>query len=81
MKSMLRIFAYLRYFPVQITFNVIFNLLHILCSVGAYVMIIPFVELLFPMNGAPAAEPSFGLSQQQLVDWGMWHLHHYHSHH
>lgn len=77
MKPMLRIFAYLRHFPVQITFNVVFNLLHILCSVGAYVMIIPFVELLFGVNGAPEAEPAFGLGQQQLVDWGMWHLHRY----
>jgi subfamily B ATP-binding cassette protein MsbA len=77
MKPMLRIFAYLRHFPVQITFNVVFNLLHILCSVGAYVMIIPFVELLFGVNGTPEAEPAFGLGQQQLVDWGMWHLYRY----
>ena len=74
---MLRIFAYLKYFPVQITGNVIFNLLHILCSVGSYVMIIPFIELLFGVNGAPESEPAFGLGQQQLVDWGMWHLYQY----
>ena len=77
MKPILRILAYLRYFPVQITGNVLFNLLHILCSVGSYVMIIPFVELLFGMNGAPEAEPAFGLGQQELVDYGMWHLYRY----
>ena len=81
MKPMLRILAYLKYFPAQITGNVIFNLLHILFSVGSYVMIIPFVELLFGMNGAPATEPSFGLGQQELVDWGMWHLYQYQAHH
>ena len=81
MKPMLRIFAYLRHFPVQITFNVLFNLLHILCSVGSYVMIIPFVELMFGVNGAPDTEPAFGLGQQQLVDYGMWHLYHYRALH
>ena len=77
MKSILRILAYLKYFPVQITGNIFFNLLHILCSVGSYVMIIPFVELLFGMNGAPETEPTFGLGQQELVDYGMWHLYRY----
>ena len=77
MKPIIRILAYLKYFPVQITGNMIFNLLHILCSVGSYVMIIPFVELLFGVNGAPETEPSFGLGQQELVDWGMWHLYSY----
>ena len=77
MKPILRILAYLKYFPVQITGNLLFNLLHILCSVGSYVMIIPFVELLFGMNGAPETEPTFGLGQQELVDYGMWHLYRY----
>ena len=77
MKPILRILAYLKYFPLQITGNLLFNLLHILCSVGSYVMIIPFVELLFGMNGAPETEPAFGLGQQELVDYGMWHLYHY----
>ena len=77
MKPVFRILAYLKHFPVQIAGNVFFNVLHILCSVGAYVMIIPFVELLFGMNGAPETEPTFGLSQKQIVDWGMWHLYHY----
>lgn len=77
MKPMIRILAYLKYFPVQITGNVLFNLLHILCSVWSYVMIIPFIELLFGVNGAPETEPAFGMGQQQLVDWGMWHLYRY----
>lgn len=77
MKPMIRILAYLKYFPVQITGNVLFNLLHILCSAGSYVMIIPFIELLFGVNGAPETEPAFGMGQQQLVDWGMWHLYRY----
>lgn len=77
MSSMWRIFKYLKHFPMQIVLNVLFNLLHILFSVGAYVMIIPFVELMFGMTSVPEAEPELGLSQQQVVDWAFWHLYQY----
>ena len=77
MKDMWRILAYLHFFPVQITLNIVFNLLHILCSVGSYVLIIPFAELLFGLNGMPEGEPTFGFSQQQLTDWALWHLYSY----
>lgn len=74
---MRRILAYLKYFPVQVTLNILFNLLHILCSLGAYVLIIPFVELMFGLNGVPEAEPELGFNQKQLVDWAFWHLYQY----
>lgn len=77
MTSMWRIFKYLKHFPMQIVLNVVFNLLHILFSVGAYVMIIPFVELMFGMTSVPEAEPELGLSQRQVVDWAFWHLYQY----
>ncbi len=77
MKSMHRILAYLRFFPLQITLNVLFNLLHIMCGLGAYVLIIPFVELMFGLNGVPEAEPDLALNQKQLVDWAFWHLYQY----
>lgn len=74
---MRRILAYLKYFPAQVTLNVLFNLLHILCSLGAYVLIIPFVELMFGLNGVPEAEPELAFNQKQLVDWAFWHLYQY----
>lgn len=74
---MRRILAYLRFFPVPIAFNVLFNLLHILCSVGSYVLIIPFVELMFGLGGVPETEPDLALNQKQLVDWAFWHLYQY----
>ena len=77
MKPMYRILAYLRHFPAQITLNVLFNLLHILFSLGAYVLIIPFVELMFGLNGVPEAEPEFAFNQKQMVDWAFWHLYQY----
>lgn len=78
---MFRILAYLRHFPVQITLNVLFNLLHIFCSLGSYVLIIPFVELMFGLNGVPEAEPDFALNQKDLVNWAFWHLYQYKAAH
>ncbi|MBR1549371.1 MAG: ABC transporter ATP-binding protein [Bacteroidales bacterium] len=77
MKSMRRIMAYLKYFPVQITMNILFNLLHILFNLGSYVLIIPFVELMFGLNGVSDTEPELAFNQKQLVDWAFWHLYQY----
>lgn len=77
MKPIVRIFRYLKFFPMQIGLNVLFNLLHIIFNLGSYVMIVPFVELLFGNGDASGAEPAFGLSQRELTDWAFWHLHQY----
>lgn len=77
MKPIFRIFRYLKYFPGNIALNVLFNVLHIIFNLGSYVMIVPFVELLFGTADAGGAEPAFGLSQQELTDWAFWHLHQY----
>ena len=77
MKPILRIFRYLRYFPWQLGLNILFNVLHIAFNLGSYVMIVPFVELLFGTGEVSAAEPSFGLDQHALTDWAFWHLHRY----
>ncbi|MCR5445067.1 MAG: ABC transporter ATP-binding protein/permease [Bacteroidales bacterium] len=75
MKPILRVFRYLKYFPWQIGFNIFFNLLHILFNLGSYVMIVPFVELLFGKAEVAAESPAFALNQHQLADWAFWHLH------
>ena len=77
MKPLFRIFRYLRYFPWQLSLIVLFNLLHVLFNLGSYVMIVPFVELLFNTGDISPVEPSFGLSQEQLSTWAFWHLHQY----
>lgn len=77
MKPILRIFRYLKYFPGQIALNVLFNVLHIIFNLGSYVMIVPFVELLFGSGDINGAEPAFGLGQRELTDWAFWHLHQY----
>ncbi len=75
MKPIFRIFRYLKYFPWQIGCNIFFNLLHIMFNLGSYVMIVPFVELLFGTGqSAAAGEPSLAFSQQAVTDWAFWHL-------
>ena len=73
----LRIFRYLKHFPVQLCLNVLFNLLHILFNLGSYVMIVPFVELLFGIGNVPDAEPALAFDQEHIADWAFWHLHRY----
>ncbi|MCF0211630.1 MAG: hypothetical protein HUK17_01870, partial [Bacteroidales bacterium] len=47
MKPILRVFRYLRFYPKEIACNILFNVLAILFNLGSFVLIIPFVELLF----------------------------------
>lgn len=75
MKPIFRIFRYLKHYPWAIGLNLFFNLLHIVFNLGSYVMIVPFVELLFGMGDVPAAEPQLAFSQDALAGWAFWHLH------
>ena len=77
MKPIIRILSYLKHFPWHLGVNVFFNLLHIVFNLGSYVMIVPFVELLFGLGDVPATEPAFSLSQEGLTGWAFWHLHQY----
>lgn len=77
MKAIGRILKYLRFYPGTISLVVLFSLLHVVFNLGSYVMIVPFVELMFGLNGVPDVEPELALNQQQLVDWAFWHLYQY----
>jgi subfamily B ATP-binding cassette protein MsbA len=77
MKPIIRILSYLKHFPWHLGINVFFNLLHIVFNLGSYVMIVPFVELLFGLSNVPEAEPAFSMSQEGLTEWAFWHLHQY----
>lgn len=77
MKPIIRILSYLKHFPWHLGINVFFNLLHIVFNLGSYVMIVPFVELLFGLSNVPEAEPTFSMSQEGLTEWAFWHLHQY----
>lgn len=74
MKPIWRVFRYLKFFPKEICCNIFFNVLAILFNLFSFVLIVPFVELLFGLTNPPAVAPDFSFSQQGLTDWGMFHL-------
>lgn len=69
-----RVFGYLRHFPKEVVLNVLFNVLHIFFNLFSFVLIVPFVELLFGMSQPPEACPPFALSQSAMTDWLVWQL-------
>lgn len=73
----MRVLRYLKYFPGQIALNGLFNLLHVLFNLGSYVLIVPFVELMFGIGDVPEVEPALAFDQEHVVGWGLWHLYHY----
>lgn len=74
MKHIWRIFKYLRFFPKEIILVVLFNVVHVFFNLFSYILIIPFVELLFGMSQPPATAPDFAFNQQALTDWLLWNL-------
>ena len=74
MKPMLRIYRYLSHYIAPAALNIVFNLLHVLTNLGSYVMIVPFVQLMFGLDQVADAEPAFGFNQRQLTEWAFWHL-------
>ena len=77
MRPIVRILAYLRHYQWQVALNVFFNLLHIVFNLGSYVMIVPFVELLFGLGDVPAAEPQLHFTQEGVAQYAFWHLYRY----
>ena len=74
MKPILRVFRYLRFYPKEIACNILFNVLAILFNLGSFVLIIPFVELLFGLSDAPTQAPLLAFNRQSLTDWGLYQL-------
>lgn len=74
MQNIWRILKYLKYFRGRLVLYVGFNLLHVLFNLSSFVLIIPFLELIFGMTTPPATAPVLALDQQALTDYMMWHL-------
>lgn len=74
MKPIWRVLKYLRFFPKEVCLNVFFNTLHIVFNLSSYVMIIPFVELLFGVSQPPSVEPRLAFDQHALSEWMVWQL-------
>lgn len=72
-----RVFAYIRYFRTEFVLNIFFNILSVLFNLFSFVMIVPFVELLFGLSEPPAVQPDFAFSQSAITAWMTWHLYNY----
>ena len=74
MRPIWRVFSYLKYYPWLITANLLFNMLAVLFNLFTFVMIVPFVELLFGTSTPPATAPAFALDQETLSILLTYHL-------
>ena len=77
--SVWRIFRYLKFYPWNIAGNLTFNMLAVLFNMFTFVMIAPFVELLFGTAQPPAPLPPFTLDQAYLSLWMTYTLAHFKS--
>lgn len=68
MRKYLRILAYIRPFKGAALLNVLFNLLVILFSLVSFVMLIPFLNLLFGIEKLVETPPEFSLSPEALME-------------
>ena len=73
----LRVFRYLKFYPWNITANLFFNTLAVVFNMLTFVMIVPFVELLFGTAQPPDALPPFSFDQQYLSLWLTYTLAHH----
>lgn len=77
MSSIWRVFRYLRFYPGNIGLNLGFNMLAVLFNMFTFVMIVPFIELLFGTTPTPDSLPPFALNQEYLSIWLTYTLSHY----
>lgn len=74
MKPIWRIFTYLKYYPGLIAGNLLLNMLAVVFNLFTFVMIVPFVELLFGTSAPPATAPAFTLDQETLSALLTFHM-------
>ncbi len=68
-KKYLRVLSYVKPFWVSALLNVIFNLLVIVFSLVSFVMLIPFLNLLFGIEKLVDIKPDISLSPESILDY------------
>ena len=69
MKDIWRVFRYLKYYPGNIAVNLLFNILAVLFNMFTFIMIVPFVELLFGTSQSVETLPPFVFNQEYFSLW------------
>lgn len=74
MKRFLRILSYIRPYWLHALLNLLFNLMVILFSLVSFVMLIPFLNLLFGIEELMLTRPEFKVSPEALLDFLNYHI-------
>lgn len=77
MKKIFRIFHYLKGYKKEVILNIVFNLLYVFASLFSFVMVIPFVSVLFGIIKPPEFCPEFSVNKDIIIDYFSWHLNNY----
>lgn len=74
MEKIFRIFKYLKGYKREVILNILFNLLYVFASLFSFIMVIPFVSVLFGIIKAPKVCPQLAFNKDALIDFFSWHL-------
>lgn len=77
MKNVFRVFKYILNYKKDIVLNVLSNLIYVFFSLFSFVMIIPFISVLFGVIDSPAQCPELSLDKDVLMDYFSFHLNAY----
>jgi ABC-type multidrug transport system fused ATPase/permease subunit len=76
-KNIYRILRYLKGYKKEVILNIVFNLLYVFASLFSFVMVIPFVSVLFGIIQPPEFCPEFSFNKDVIIDYFAWHLNNY----
>ena len=74
MKNIFRIFKYIKGYKREVILNLVFNLLYVFASLFSFVIVIPFVSVLFGIIKAPAICPELAFNKDVIIDYFAWKL-------
>src|SRR5574344_539140 len=74
MKDVLRIFRYLRNYKKEVVLNILSNLMYVFASLFFFILVIPFVSVLFGIISAPKVCPAFSFDKTVIVDYCSFYL-------
>lgn len=76
MKKLLRILAYIRPYWLHAALNIFFNLMVIIFSLVSFVMLIPFLNLLFGIEELVTVRPELRLNTESLLNYLNYYVSH-----
>ena len=67
MKNILKLLKYTLNYKKEVCLNILFNVLYVFFNLFSFVIVVPFVSVLFGLVKAPSVCPDFALSKDALV--------------